>query len=142
MMVGVLVAGVVLGGCVERRLSITTEPTGATVWVNDTRVGLSPVETTFLYHGEYDVRVELDGYEPLMVGAEAVAPWWEYPPIDLIAEALPFTVLNEQSWHFELAPSLERQQGQSEFEAGLLERATEMRQRTGFDEDDGDPGGD
>ena len=53
-------------GCVKRTISITSDPGGALVWVNDREVGRTPLEIEFLYYGEYDVRVERDGQEPIM----------------------------------------------------------------------------
>lgn len=133
---------VLLGGCVERRLSITSEPPGASVWVNGSSVGLTPLETTFVYHGVYDIRIEKAGFEPLLTSAEADAPWWEYPPLDLAAEALPFTLENTQDWHFVLSPTLEVSQDPAEFESGLLNRAGAFKERLGdaeprSEEDDG-----
>ena len=127
MMLGLTGGALVLTGCVERRLSITSEPPGARVWVNDTPVGLTPVETAFVYHGVYDVRVEADGYEPLLTSAEAVAPWYEYPLVDLVAEAMPFVIENRQKWHFRLSPELEAIQERADFEGRLLDRAAQLR---------------
>lgn len=114
-------------GCVERRISVTTEPPGALVWINDQEVGRTPLETNFKFHGVYDVRVELDGYEPLSTSAKASAPWYEYPVIDLFAEATPWTNRNTQEWHFELEERLEGRVSPEELESGLIERAGELR---------------
>ena len=124
-----LALAAVLTGCVERRIQVTSEPSGALVWINDHEVGRTPVETTFKYHGAYDVRLELEGYEPLVTRADAVAPWYEYPGPDLAAEVLPFMVRNTQHWHFELEESAERRLSPAELEAELLERAGELRGR-------------
>ncbi|HZW08324.1 MAG TPA: PEGA domain-containing protein [Phycisphaerales bacterium] len=123
--IAVLAAG--LAGCVERRLEITSEPPGALVYVNDQEVGRTPTEASFLFHGVYDVRVELEGYEPLRTTAEAEAPFYEYAPLDLAAEALPTRIHNVQHWHFVLEPALELAQTKEELEAGLLGRAATMR---------------
>lgn len=122
-----LSVAVTLGGCVERRIEITSEPSGALVYVNDQQVGRTPTEAAFLFHGVYDVRVELEGYEPLRTEAATDAPFYEYAPLDLVAEALPTRIENVQRWHFVLEPSLERSLPKAVLEAGLLERAGEMR---------------
>ena len=98
---------VALTGCVERRIEITSEPSGALVWLNDQQVGRTPTQAAFLYHGVYDIRVELEGFEPLRTEAEAKAPLYENAPLDLFAEALPMRIDNVQRWHFVLEPSLE-----------------------------------
>lgn len=116
-----------LTGCVERRIEITSEPSGAMVWLNDQQVGRTPTEASFLYHGVYDVRLELPGYETLQTTGDADAPFYENAPIDLAAEALPMRIKNIQRWHYVLQPSLESTLDKAELEAALLERAGVMR---------------
>ncbi len=116
-----------LTGCVDRRIVVTTEPAGALVYINDLEVGRTPLQTSFLYHGWYDVRVELEGYEVLRTEAEAAAPVYEWPPIDLVAEALPMKIRNRQRWHFVLSPLAEAALTGEEAERLLAERARAMR---------------
>lgn len=116
-----------LAGCVERRIEITSEPSGALVWLNDQQVGRTPTQAAFLYHGVYDIRVELEGFEPLRTEAKAKAPLYENAPLDLFAEALPMRIDNVQRWHFVLEPSLESTLGREELEGDLLTRAAAMR---------------
>lgn len=97
------------------------------MYVNDQQVGRTPAEAEFLFHGVYDVRVELEGYEPLRTTAETKAPFYEWAPIDLVAEALPTRIENVQHWHFVLEPALEAALDKPALEAGLLERAGAMR---------------
>lgn len=131
---GMLLAfGAVCGGCAERRLSITSEPPGATVWVNDVEVGRTPVEANFTHYGTYDVRLRLDGYEPIATGARADAPWYEFVGADLITEAIPWGehggVTTRVSWNFAMKPALERTEDRAAFEADLLERAKALKSR-------------
>lgn len=123
----VCAAGLTGVGCVERRIEITSEPAGALVWVNDQQVGRTPTQASFLYHGVYDVRLQLDGFEPLVTEAEASPPLYEHAPLDLFAEMAPARIQNVQKWHFVLEPSLESTLSREELEAGLLERAGVMR---------------
>jgi hypothetical protein len=116
-----LVAGG-LAGCVKRTISITSEPNGALVHLNDQEVGRTPLTVPFRFYGTYDVRLEKDGYEPLWTEADAAAPWWETPGPDLVAEMIPGAA-SEIRWHFDLEPKGELD------EAALLERAGEMRDR-------------
>jgi hypothetical protein len=55
---GVLGAATLLAGCVERTITINSEPQGALVYLNDEEVGRTPVSVPFLYYGTYDVRLE------------------------------------------------------------------------------------
>lgn len=118
-----------LGGCLKRTISITSEPAGALVWVNDVEVGRTPTEVDFTYFGVYDVRLDLQGYEPIVTSREAKAPIYEYPGLDLIAELLPTTVETNIRWHFDLVPSPEMVLPREEVEAGLLERARRLRRQ-------------
>ncbi len=124
---GCLVLAALSGGCLERRVSITTEPPGALVYANDVELGRTPLEADFTYYGTYDVRVELEGYEPLRTKARADVPIYEIPPLDLIAMAMPFEIETNVKWHFVLQPSVESTMDAKDFEAGLMERARAMR---------------
>lgn len=118
-----------LGGCMQRSLDITSEPSGATVYLNDVEVGRTPVEVGFTYYGEYDVLLVKDGYEPLRTRADAVAPIYEHPPLDLAAEAMPWGVKTRVPWHFVMTPLPTTPDEKAAAEAALLERARATREK-------------
>lgn len=122
-----LPAALVLPGCLERTIRITSEPPGAVVWLNDTELGRTPVETDFTFYGVYDVRMRLEGYEPVTSSREAKAPIYEYPGIDLVAEAIPTRISTLVEWHFDLVPLAEKTLPKPQAEGELLDRAREMR---------------
>jgi hypothetical protein len=74
------------GGCVQRTLEINSDPSGAVVWMNDQEIGRTPIRRDFLWYGTYDVQVRKEGYETLNKRAKVIAPWWQWMPIDLLAE--------------------------------------------------------
>lgn len=113
-------AALVQTGCVRRVISVTSDPLGATVWLNDREIGRTPCEAEFTYYGTYDVRLALDGYEPLDTSAEAVAPAWDYIGPDLVSEAIPARLTSKNDWHFTLSPVVHDP-------AALLERARALR---------------
>ena len=113
-------------GCVERRIFITSEPPGALVTLNDVEVGRTPLEVDFVWHGEYDVLLTLEGYEPLRTTARADAPIYEWPGIDLLAAAVPVTFRNHVRWAFELRP-------EDRDREALLERARDLRETLNAD---------
>ncbi len=113
----------IAGGCAERRLIITSEPAGATVWVNDTELGRTPVSASFLHYGTYDVRLRLEGYEPVVTSARAETPFYEFVGPDLITEAIPTGVVTEIRWNFNLVPAFEKSQDRETFERELIQRA-------------------
>jgi len=126
-----LICAVPMAGCLERTITVTSEPPGAIVVLNDVEIGRTPVTTEFTYFGVYDVRVRKDGYEPLVTRRETTTPWWEYPGVDLLAIAAPWRVKTSIEWGFELQPEIEPGSAEAlEAEAELLERATELRDAT------------
>lgn len=124
-----LLAALAAPGCLERKISITSEPPGALVWVNDVEVGRTPAETDFVFYGDYDVRVRLEGYEPIRTHMKARAPWYECPPFDLVATAIPARIENVVRWHFVLEKPAGAGQEPEKTEQDLLDRAREMRER-------------
>ena len=93
-----LLAGFVfLCGCVERTVKISTDPPGARVFVNDEEMGLSPVKFSFLWYGDYDIILRKEGFETLKTHYQLDPPWYQYPPVDLVAECLiPTTIKDER----------------------------------------------
>jgi hypothetical protein len=100
----VVLASLALGGCVERRLTIRTEPAGAMVELNDQQIGESPVTVPFNWYGDYWVRVRKDGYETLDTHRELDRPLHDWPPFDLFAQLYPGQIVDEYEWTFELEP--------------------------------------
>ncbi|MEX2671370.1 MAG: PEGA domain-containing protein [Phycisphaeraceae bacterium] len=100
-----LFAVVLAGGCVQRTITVTSDPPEALVYLNDVEVGRTPLRVPFTFYGVYDVRLEREGYETLQTATEAEAPWWETPGPDLVAEALPGDQHVNLHWHYDLSPS-------------------------------------
>lgn len=116
-----------LSGCLKRTISITTEPEGALVWLNDVEVGRTPLETDFTFYGTYDVRIRREGYEPIATSAKAAAPPHEWPGADLVSEAIPARIHNVVRWHWVLTPRQEATMDKPAAEAAVLERARALR---------------
>lgn len=101
----VCVIAVALAGCVERQLTINTEPQGAMVVLNDQQIGESPVTVPFNWYGDYWVRVSKDGYETLNTHRKLKAPLHDYLPFDFFAQILyPGHIVDTYEWTFELEP--------------------------------------
>ena len=110
-----------LAGCVERRIWIDSDPPGALVWLNDRELGRTPVSVAVVHDGVYDLRLEKDGFQPLVTPATAEGPVWDGFPIDFIVEVMPVDAKVDTRWRFTLHP---REEG----DAALIERAERMRQ--------------
>lgn len=92
-------------GCVTRRYVITSDPPGAVVYRNGQPIGATPVEEPFIYYGKYHFRLVKDGYQPLDVEPELVAPWYQWPGVDLLTETIvPYPFRDVQMLHFQLQP--------------------------------------
>lgn len=96
-------AALFLSGCVERQLTINTEPPGAIVILNDEEIGESPVTVSFEWYGDYDIRITKDGYNTLKTHRKLKAPWYDIFPLDFFAQIIiPKTIVNEYEWTFPL----------------------------------------
>lgn len=100
-----LLAIVVLAGCVERRLTINTEPADALVVLNDEEIGQSPVTVPFSWYGDYNVRISKEGFQTLRTHRKLKGPWYDKFPCDFFAQIVnPNRILDSYEWTFELAP--------------------------------------
>lgn len=122
--ISVVLVFILLGsvGCVRRTISITTEPPGALVWLNDREIGRTPLEVDFLFYGIYDVRLVKEDFEPLITTGNAKVPIWDTVGLDLVSELMPFELHSRVEWHYVLESVLKD-------EADLLRRARELRSR-------------
>jgi len=110
-------------GCVQRRLTIRSNPPGALVYVDDYQIGTTPVSTDFVYYGTRKVRLSLSGYETLTVMQPLPTPWYEYPGLDFISENLvPGEIRDERVVEYQLKPQMIGPSQQ------LLGRAENLRQ--------------
>jgi len=121
-----IAAPLLLGGCLQRTIHITSDPPGALVWLNDIEVGRTPLETDFTYYGEFSVRLRREGYEPIITTRKADAPAYEWPVVDLAAEAWPQRITTDIRWHFDLVPAAERTDADAARD-DVLRRAAETR---------------
>jgi hypothetical protein len=106
--------------CVRRTIAITSTPSQALVYVNEREVGRTPCEVDFLFYGEYDVRLKLDGYESIVGSGTASAPFWDFIGADLVSEIAPLNLESRVEWHFTFSPA------DNSF-PDLMERARAMR---------------
>jgi len=101
----ILFASLLLAGCVERRLTINTQPQGALVVLNDEEIGVSPVTASFEWYGDYWIRISKEGYETLDTHRKLKGPWYDKFPFDFFAQIVyPSRIINSYEWTFELAP--------------------------------------
>jgi hypothetical protein len=96
----------------ERTITITSEPPGALVRLDDSLVGVTPVKVPFLHYGTRRVTWYLDGYRTESRLVPIRAPWYAGFPMDILTEVvLPLGWKNNHAVHEDLArgdvPALE-----------------------------------
>ncbi len=118
------ILSVLLGGCVERKLTINTNPSGAVVVLNDEEIGESPVTVPFNWYGDYNVRISKEGYQTLKTHRELERPGHDKFPWDFFAQILnPKRIVDEYEWMFELAPKKEISREE------LIKKAQELKKQ-------------
>jgi hypothetical protein len=106
--VTILSAVSISAGCLERQLTIKTNPSAAIVELNDEEIGVSPVTVNFNWYGDYSVRISKEGYETLKTHRQLKAPWYDHFPFDFFANILSAkNAVDKYEWNFELEPKKE-----------------------------------
>jgi hypothetical protein len=108
-------------GCARHTLTVTSDPPGALVFLNDQEIGRTPVTRDFMWYGTYDVQLRLAGYETVKTKARLVAPPWFWPPLDLAGETLPLRDDRRLSY------SLKPHSDQSADVTQMLQRSGQLR---------------
>jgi hypothetical protein len=94
-----------LGGCVERRFVVYSDPPGAIVYENGMPLGAAPADHHFVYYGKYHFTLVRDGFQTLQVDQEISQPWYEFPGLDFISENLiPWTIRDVRRFYYALEP--------------------------------------
>lgn len=119
-----LVLCTLVSGCVRRTVRITTEPSGALIWLNHQEIGRTPVEVDFTHTGTYDLVIRKKGWEPIISEAPMGMSIYTAPGIDLALEVMPLRMQRLVEWHIELVP-------RDQDHAALIERADDMRAEAG-----------
>jgi hypothetical protein len=107
---GFLVLLIAATGCVQRTMTIVSDPPGAKVIVNNREIGSTPADVptaSFEYYGDYEFIIRKDGYEPLRVRQSVPPPWYGYPILDFVAENLiPWDIKDHREFVYALQPPL------------------------------------
>ncbi|MGO8688178.1 MAG: PEGA domain-containing protein [Thermoguttaceae bacterium] len=100
-------AAAAAGGCVEREMTIRSDPPGALVYVDDYDIGITPVTTPFTYYGQRQVRLVKDGYETLTLLQPVPPPWYEFYGLDFISENIvPGKIRDQRVFEYRLQPQV------------------------------------
>ncbi len=122
-LIGFFASSCLLVGCVERKLTITTEPAGALVLLNDEEIGTSPVTVGFEWYGDYNVRVSKENYTTLVTHRNLARPLRDKFPFDLFDDMFR-TRIDEYAWNFKLEPYV------PQVKEDMIDRAVNLRKET------------
>ncbi len=101
----VMLAVVGLGGCVERRYTIRSDPPGALAIVNGEEKGTTPVSSSYVFYGKRSIRLVKDGYQPLDLVQDFEPPWYDNGLTEFFTENLiPYTFRDERVLTYKLKP--------------------------------------
>ncbi len=103
--VAVALAAASLGGCVERRYTIRSDPPGALAIVNGEEKGTTPVSSSYVFYGKRSIRLVKDGYEPLDIVQDFPEPWYDNLLTEFFTEnCIPYTFRDERTLTYTLKP--------------------------------------
>jgi hypothetical protein len=106
-------------------MTIRSNPPGAVVYVDDYEIGTTPVSTDFTYYGTRKIRLVKNGYETLTVMQPVSVPWYQFMPVDFVAENLvPGNIRDHRTFDYQLVPQVVVPTEQ------LLDRAEVLRRQT------------
>lgn len=124
LLIAVLAASLLLSSCVERKLTINTEPQGAIVVLNDEEIGTSPVTTSFEWYGDYNVRISKEGFQTLKTHCDLKRPLHDRFPFDFFANCVnPKKIVDSYEWSFALTPQTEPNREE------LIQKAQELKKQ-------------
>ena len=103
--IGLTTFVIVLGtGCIERKFVIITNPADSEVYLDGKYIGNSVadnpidpktgrIDIPFVYYAQREIIVKKKDYESRLEYIKPTTPWYDYFPIDFIAEVLlPYTI--------------------------------------------------
>lgn len=114
-------------GCVQRRITIRSNPPGALVYVDKHEIGKTPCSVEYIYYGTREIKLIKDGYETLTVMQWIPPAWYQIPPLDFVSEnVVPAEIRDERTFTYQLVPARVVPPNQLLGRAENLRRATKL----------------
>lgn len=122
-----LLLSLALCGCVERKLSVRSDPSAAEVTLDGEPIGKTPVSIRFQDYGGREVIVAKRGYGRLRKIIDVSPPYYQWFGLDIFFELIwPFRMVDDQVFTFTLTP-LDQLKGENALDMPAIEkRAAEM----------------
>ncbi len=112
-------------GCVRRRMTVRTNPVGATAYLDNKPIGKTPLTTGFTHYGDRKFTFVKEGYETRTVILPVRAPWYEWIGLDFVSEVLlPGKLRDHKYYEVDMFPQQIMPQD------ALIAQAEEMRRLT------------
>ena len=91
-------------GCAAHRtLTVTSDPPGAEVWLDEELVGVTPLEHEFFHYGTRRLTLRKEGFGTRSRQVKIKPPWYGAFPFDLVSEVLlPVGWRDDHPYHFPL----------------------------------------
>lgn len=99
-----LLVPALLAGCVERKMTVTSDPPGALVYLDDQEKGITPVTFDFNFYGWRTFRLQQDGYQITEEIRQVAPPLQLTFPLDMVPDLTPIPASDIKSFHFVLKP--------------------------------------
>ena len=111
----------ITSGCVERELTIRSDPPGAHVYLDGVETGRTPVSVKFHWYGYRGIVLSKDGYEVEQQVVHVKPPIYQRFLLDFFFDLLvPVTIHDRHEYSFTLRPKIEPEPEK------VLERAKEL----------------
>lgn len=94
-------------GAIRKVITVTSQPTGAGVWINGKYRGKTPVEIPYSWNWYYDIILKKEGYTDFCVRERFYAPVRHWVPFDFFAEAIPVRSEEPQWRNYQMIPKVE-----------------------------------
>ncbi|MBI4232062.1 PEGA domain-containing protein [Candidatus Peregrinibacteria bacterium] len=123
---------ILLCGCVERKLSIRSDPPDADVYIDGEKIGKTPCELPFTFYGTRQVTIEKEGYNTVDKQVEIPAPPYGFFPFDFVFEVLiPAKIDDTREFSYVMEEEIIEEADEKE----IFQRAKELKNRA-FEEDE------
>ncbi len=87
----------------QRRMTIVSNPPGATAYVDGVEIGKTPVSHDFTYYGTREIKLVREGYKTLTLLQPMSTPWYQVPPLDFFSDNLAFgEIRDERVYRYDL----------------------------------------
>jgi len=99
-LVGLIILSLLMAGCAEHRILITSEPAGAKISLDGQDKGITPLSVPFTFYGKREVILEKDGYQTYKSIIPISPPIFQIFPFDIMMLLIPYPFVDNHSFYF------------------------------------------